>query len=299
MAEHLTVTPSGFEIVFEDGEKDPQTGKGKKRCYTVNGDKLPSVTTVLGMLDKPGLKWWAEELGVAGAIELARDGGLPVKVETALGQMARRGLRHFQVSEQKADRGKLSHEDLVKFFAGEALPSLDQYPEDQRGFVRGLASFLADARPQIHASELMVASVEHGFAGRLDSQGTFGAKRLPDGCLLPRGLGQIDLKTHDKLPRTKPSKTHPAGQLRTPYPEHLLQVGMYEVATRESGYDETAWQGIVRIDAEGNYDFCCSWLEPESVLALVPAYRVFKEAGARVKTERDTLPVGLGEAVAA
>lgn len=324
MAEHLTVTPNGIGILFEDGEKDPETGKGKKRCYKVaplevaraasdlaeetehwmdqvrlRGEKYPSVTTVLGMLDKPGLIWWSERLGVEGCIELARAGGLPLDPDAALGQLTRHGLRHFQVSEQKAQRGHLSHGDLVKFFRGEPLADMDRVPEDQRGFLRGMAAFLADARPKVHRSEFMVASVEHGFAGRPDSQAEFGAHTLPSGQRLPRGLGQVDVKTHDRLPRTKPSKTHPLGQLKTPYPEHLLQVALYEVGTRECGFDATDWQGILRIDAEGNYDFTCSWLAPERALALLPAYTVFREAGARVKTEADSLPVGLGEKVAA
>jgi hypothetical protein len=290
---HETITPSGITIEFEDGAPDPETGKSKRRAYLVNGQKLPSVTTVLGMLDKPGLIWWSERLAVEGCIQLARDGGLPINPDAALGQLTRQKLRHFQVSEQKASRGNLSHEDLIRFFAGEPPPPLDQIAEDQRGFPQGLAAFLADARPKIHRSEFMVASIEHGFAGRPDSQVSFGATRLPNGQKLPQGLGQLDLKTHDRLPTTK------AGSLKTPYPEHLLQVALYEVGTRECGYDETAWQGILRIDGEGKYDFTCSWLPPERALDLLPAYRVFKDAAARVKTDADTLPVGLGLEVVA
>jgi hypothetical protein len=313
MAEHLQITPAGVGILFEDGEKDLESGKGKKRCYTIaqlpmdattrstevmayvreNGQQLPSVTTVLGMLEKPGLMWWSEKLAVAGCIELARDGGLPLKTEAALGQLTRHGLRHFQVSEQKAERGKLSHEDIVHLAAGRTLPPLSEYPEDQRGFIQGLASFLADYRPSIEASELMVASLEHGFSGRLDVIGTLGVKTQPNGRPAPRGRGQIDLKSHDELPRTK------GGKLKTPYPEHQLQVGLYEVGYRESGYEPTDWRAIVRVDSHGNYDFTVSWIEPERAPLLLPVFRLFRDAGSRVKTDNDTMPVGLGQEVAA
>jgi hypothetical protein len=294
MAEHTTVTPSGFKIVFEDGEPDPVTQKSKRRSYLIDGQKLPSVTTVLGMLDKPGLMWWSERLAVEGCIELARRGGLPLNPDAALGQLTRNGLRHFQVSEQKADRGHLSHDDLVQFAAGRKLPDLDTYAADQRGFIQGVAGFLADYRPRIVESELMVASVKHGFAGRLDSLGELGIKTQPNGLPAPKGLGQIDLKSHDKLPRTK------AGTLKTPYPEHLLQVGLYDVGARESGYPQAQWRAILRVDQEGNYDFTVSWIEPDRCLALLPAYSLFKDAASRVKQPTDTVPVGLGlEPVAA
>jgi hypothetical protein len=295
---HETITPSGFSICFEDGLPDPETGKSKKRSYLVNDEKLPSVTTIIGMLDKPGLIWWSEKLATEGCIALAQDGGLPTDVDGALGQLTRRKLRHFQVSEQKAARGNLSHQDFVHLAAGRELPPLDAYSEDQRGFVQGVAAFLADYRPTIVQSELMVASLRHRYAGRLDLHATLGITTQPNGMPAPRGLGQIDLKTHDKLPRTKPSKANPEGRIKTPYPEALIQVGLYEVASRECGYDPTAWQGIVRVDAQGNYDFTVSWLGPETALALLPAYDLFRSVGARVKTEGDMLPVGLGEPAA-
>ena len=299
MALHETTTPSGISIVFEDGLPDPVTEKSKQRCYLVNGQKLPSVTTILGMLDKPGLIWWSEKITAEGCIELAREGMLPLQTDAALGQLASRQLRHFQVSEKKAERGKLSHEDLVHLAAGEALPGLDTYPGEQRAFARGLSGLMADLRPTIHESEQMVASVEHGFAGRPDMVVTLGAEHLPDGSLLPPGRGLLDLKTHDKMPRTKPSQTYPKGNLKTPWPEALLQVGLYEVARRESGYEATDWQGVIRVDAEGFADFTVSWLEPERALDLLPAFRLFKDAGSRVKQATDQLPVGLGPAVAA
>lgn len=294
---HETLTPSGIAIEFEDGKPDPATGKTRRRSYLVNGERLPSVTTILSILDKPGLVWWSERLTAEGCIELARDGELPTDVEGALGGLARRQLRHFQIKDQKAERGTLSHGDLVHLAAGRALPPLDAYPEDQRGFVRGLAAFLADYRPEIERSELMVASPDHGFAGRLDLHARLGTAVQPNGMSPPGGLGQIDLKTHDRLPRTKPSKADPQGRVKTPYPEHLIQIGLYEVASRECGYAPTDWQGVVRVDAKGNYDFTVSWLEPESALAVLPAYNLLRSVAARVKTEGDTLPVGLGWAV--
>jgi hypothetical protein len=38
--------------------------------------EVPSVTTVLGILDKPGLPWWGMKIGVEGVLELVRRGRL-------------------------------------------------------------------------------------------------------------------------------------------------------------------------------------------------------------------------------
>jgi hypothetical protein len=297
---HEHTTPAGVLIAFEDGEPN-EAGARKRRCYYVNGEKprRGSVTGILDMLDKPGLKWWSEGLAVEGCIQLARDGGLPLSKEAALGRLTQEGLRHFQVSEKKADRGKLSHEDLVRFALGEAPRPLSSYPVEDQGFIRGVSSMLADLRPEIALSEYMVASVEHGYAGRPDMQAVITAARLPDGTPAPRGVGLLDLKTVDKFPRSQPSKTYPLGNVKTPYPENLHQLGLYEVAGVEAGYPRTDYRAVVRVSADGEWDLTVSWLEPEMSLALLPAFDAFKAASQRVKRATDQLPVGLGEPVAA
>jgi hypothetical protein len=294
MARHETITSSGISIVFEDGEPDAN-GRSKRRCYLVDGEKLPSVTTILGMLDKPGLPWAAEKLTVAAAIELAREGELPVNVMGALSRMGARGLRFRQIWDQKAERGHLSHADLIALMLGEEVRPLSEFLPEERGFIQGGASWVADFRPVVHEHEQMVASVKHGFAGRPDFTATLGIKTLPDGSPAPRGVGLFDVKTSEEFPRTKPSKTHPDGQVRTPYPENLAQVGLYEVARRECGYAPTDYRAIVRLDSHGNYDLTVSWREPEDALRLLPAYEEYRACSQRVKTAADQRPVGFDQ----
>jgi hypothetical protein len=295
MAEHLTVTPSGIGILFEDGEKDPETGKGKRRCYTVGrielavaassvkeerenwkdqvrtrGEKLPSVTTVLGCLDKPGLMYAAEKLAVAGAIELAAGGELPLYVDAALSRMKSRERRFFQVWGKKADRGTLAHEDLVSVVAGGEIRELSSYSNDEQGFIRGVSAFAADWRLDVVDQELMVASVEHGYAGRLDLRAR--THRIP-------GLGLWDLKTTESLPRYK------GGEVKPPYPEHMAQLAGYELAARESGYGETDYQAVVRVDASGAYDMTVSWADQGCFLAFLGAYRALRGLSSRPKAE--------------
>lgn len=263
---HETITPAGIAIEFEDGLPDPETGKSRRRAYTVNGEKLPSVTTVLGCLDKPGLTYAAEKLAVEAAIDLARAGELPVQVDAALSRMKARDMRFFQVWRRKADRGTLAHEDLVALASGAQPREMDTYTPEERGFIRGVSAWVADWRPEVVDQELMVASVEHGFAGRLDLRAR--THKLP-------GLGLFDLKTTESLPRYK------AGDVKPPYPEHLAQLAGYEVAARESGYGETDFQAVVRVDSTGAYDVCVSWADEGCFLAFLGAYRALKGLGKR------------------
>lgn len=262
MAEHLTTTPSGIEILFEDGLPDPETGKAKRRQYLCNGEKLTSVTTVLACLDKAGLKYAAEKLGVEGAIELAQRGELPMNVDGALSRMKSEGLRFWQRWAAKADRGAVAHEDLVGLVTGQATPELDSYPPDSRGMIQGVSGWVADDRPTITEAEVMVASIEHRFAGRHDLFGTlpaYGDRRL-----------LLDLKTTAKLPRYK------GGGIKPPYPEMLLQLAGYEIARRESGYEPSDLQGVLRVDAEGAYDLFVTVVDPASFLAVLGAYNALR-----------------------
>jgi hypothetical protein len=268
---HETTTPSGLVIAFEDGEPDPETGKGKRRCYTVNGDKLPSVTTVLGVIDKPGLQWAAEKLTVAGCVALARRGELPQHPDAALGKLGHEGLRFRQVWDQKAQSGSLAHEDLVALAAGDAtLRDLADLSDVERGHARGVSAWYADYRPEVVDQELMVASVEHGFAGRLDMRAT--TFKLP-------GLGLWDLKTTDELPRFK------NGRVKPPYDEHLWQVEAYEVAARESGYGESDYRAVLRVDANGEYDVTVSWVSAAGFLSALQLY-LHKRATTSTRPER-------------
>lgn len=260
---HTTVTPSGYSIEFEDGEPDPTTGKTRRRAYTVNGEKLVSVTTVLGCLDKPGLKYAAEKLGVAGAVALAKDGRLPATVDGALSRMKSEDLRFWQIWGKKSDRGTLAHEDLVKLATGTPLPPLDDLEPEQRGFAQGVAGWYADARPVAIEQEAMVASVEHGFAGRPDLYCT-----IP--TLHPTARFLLDLKTTEELPRDRYEN------VKAPYPEHLLQLAGYEVARVESGYEPSDYQAVLRVDASGATDLFVTVVDPALFLGVLGAYKALK-----------------------
>lgn len=263
MALHEKVTPSGITIAFEDGEPDPQTGKSRRRAYTVNGEKFVSITTALGCLDKPGLVYGAEKVTVQACIDLAQDGDLPVTVDGALSRMKARDLRFWQVWRAKADRGTVSHADFVKLVMGEEPGDLDDFPPEQRGFIRGLSTLYADEQPVVEEAEQMVASVEHGYAGRPDLFGVWPKRHPTAKCL-------TELKTTETLPRDK------HGNVKPPYPEHLLQLGGQELARRECGYEPSDYQAVLRVDSTGATDLFTTVVDPAAFVAVLGAYRALK-----------------------
>jgi hypothetical protein len=265
LAEHTTTTPSGLTIVFEDGLPGPD-GKSRRRSYTVNGQKLPSVTTVLNCLDKPGLVIWGEKIGLAGAIALAQEGNLPAYLDAALSAMQARNLRSFQASKKAADRGTLSHEDLLAIVTGEKPADLNGVPINQHGFLRGVAAFVSQHRPEALDAETMVASVEHGFSGRYDLRARL---RGVD------GIGLLDLKTTEQLPRYKNLAVRP------PYDENLLQVEGYDIASVESGYGKSDYRAIVRVDSKGDWDLTISWAAHDDFLAALRLYQHLRELSDR------------------
>lgn len=166
MAEHLTTTPSGIEIVFEDGLPD-ENGKKKRRRYTVDGAQYPSVTTVLGVMAKDGLQWAAEKLTVEAMLELARNGVdlEQLDVDKALAVAQQLEIRFDQVWKGKAEIGTAMHE----------LPLSTWLPHFE-----------------VLQNEEMVASKHHGFAGRFDYFGQYKGR-----------LVRLDIKTTETIDRYK------------------------------------------------------------------------------------------------
>ena len=230
-------TPVGVTIAFEDGEPD-ESGQAKRRCYRVNGEKLPSVTTVTGQFEKPGLQWAAEKLTVAGCVALAHDGELPLDVMGCLSRLRARGLRFRQIWDRKAERGHLAHGDLVAYATGGELPDILSVPPEERGFLQGVAAFQSDHAPEVLYSELIVASPRYGFAGRLDSLLRLRGRD---------GVGLLDLKTTESIPR------YADGSPKPPYLENILQVSGYHMAAIESGYPAADWAAVLRVEASGEY----------------------------------------------
>lgn len=214
--DRVELLPNGEVVFYSDAShrywhlEQGTEGKrpGKRTLY--------SVTSVLKVLDKPGLLSWVYDVTLE-------------------------GRKYWEVRNEASTRGTSVH-DAGQHLAdtGEA-PDLSKFPEDDRPFVQALARAWLALRPQVIATEVIVASLEHGFAGRFDLLADVDGAR----CL-------IDYKTGRRV-----------------YPvEQFAQLAAYELAGTESGHPPTDRQLIVRLGENGSFEVAESCASAADFLAI-------------------------------
>lgn len=136
------------------------------RSYTVNNIEWPSVTTVLGLLDKgEALLQW----GVNCALSYVREHALTEDWETVL-LMAKSNWR--EARDEAADIGKEIHE-LIKVYIRHGRDAVGSYrPEVENGFLAFLQWEFDNGIEWLEA-EKQVFDPVHGYAGTLDAKCRF------------------------------------------------------------------------------------------------------------------------------
>lgn len=292
------VTPSGLEVRYA---VEPKRKYEVRQAPTSEHDipdesdgwmEVPSVTTVLEVLDKPALSWWGMTVGAEGVLTLHNMGllrsvplgqqrilacagpvgegtGLVVAgVEQVVDLLNTHKLTVNHVKRAAGERGQAVHDALEVWANDGTLPDPEMYPPEEQGYVQGLLAFLQDvpsAEPV--ASEVMVGSVEHGFAGRYDLRfRTTETHRVvkhrtpvrgPQYAELPMGLYLADLKTSKDVYATS----------------HFRQLEAYEGASIECGYEPTDGRGVIHVSREGYYKFVRSKASFEDFLAVLAVWR--------------------------
>jgi hypothetical protein len=283
------LTPSELEIFYQAGPKrlyrirDIADPTGQIIYHDVAGTddpdfpwiEVPSVSTVLDVLEKGGLSWWGMKVGIAGALcttaqeELLNDWpGLDgPEVDVIVKRLQAANLDVNKVRDKAADRGTNVHSALESWVESSVTPNPDLFPENERGYVQGLVAFINDAHPHPLHSELMVASTE-GFAGRfdllanLDFAGSVVTKTYPKRAPIRSdvsGAWLLDLKTSKDV-----------------YPSYHLQLAAYRQAMTECGYGEADHAGVVRVTADGRYELVESTATFEDFLHVLRTYHVVK-----------------------
>jgi hypothetical protein len=166
---------------------------GKERNTTVRDARernlVPSVTTILGIIAKPGLNTWLQQQVLLAALTLPRIAG-----ETEENWLERVMSDSKSTGRDAMDRGTQMHGVLERYYSGER----DDYPRyvDQ-----------VDAAIQIHFGQGQQWEAERSFA-----HGGFGGKV----DLIAENI-VIDFKSKDKLDKV------------VPYHEQLMQLAAYRV----------------------------------------------------------------------
>jgi len=163
---------------------------------------LPSVTTIIGILDKPQLTKWKMRETAKAALNVP-----PPQGEEPLDRFADRAIEHAmsQVGEA-ADLGSRIHTAIENLMRGSA----EQAPADLIPYVKPVVKWMREKGIRVTHSEIVLVNPIHGFAGRVDSLFTWGPVDAPN-------MGILDFKTK----KTKPDEKVEA------YDEHTLQLAAY------------------------------------------------------------------------
>lgn len=269
--------PKALNIVYDD----------EKHKYTVNGDVFPSVTTILdAVTPKPALTWWGFRVGLAAAVELARDGLLPygelvgghdehqrivdgdpsdgfshvmgtgsrAKNKTLIEMLAQQNdLDPNKVKGRAAFRGTGVHEALNVLGLG-GTPDIESMPENQRPYALALNRWWLDqADMNVRLMEQAVASLEHTYAGRFD-------------LLYETNAGQLvlaDLKTSKEV---RPDSNY-------------RQLMAYKLAWEEMGGRKVDRIEIILCKPDGNYAVydATPKITPEIWQATMTAYKAVQD----------------------
>lgn len=241
-------TPSGLELYYQPKRDDPP----QRRLYRVNGLEVPSVTTILKIIDEPGaLIWWGQGIGVEGTLKLILEGACAPDAtkDEVVDLLTQHKISVNHRRDEASTRGTNVHAALEFWCETGTVPQWDDFPETESGYVKGVAELLGalgDAVEDIEA-EVMVGSLEHQFAGRCDL--TFRLtrsvelvtrvypKRKPKIEEIPAGRHRWDLKTSKNV-----------------MPKHHLQNEAYEEGAIECGYAATDHRAIAHVTADGRYE---------------------------------------------
>jgi hypothetical protein len=171
------------------------------RYYTIDGKKVPSVTTILNVINKPQLIPWAvrttrdyikQELFAFKRADSLKDLDLD-------GLLAKSAKEHDRVRNAAADKGIAVHSSIASYVGAKSNVA------NNDPAVIAFRDWQESSQFVPIASERLVFSQEHGFAGTADLIGTLNDK-----------LALLDIKTG-----------------RGVYPEYKLQLAAYAVAWGE------------------------------------------------------------------
>jgi hypothetical protein len=242
------------------------------RYFLHHGDErrpVPSVTSILKVLDKGALLRWAEAKGAEGAARLARLGELEgVPDEEAIDVVRLFGFGADAARDSGASRGSLVHHMQQSYIDTGLPPKLSDFDPEYRGYVQGYCRWLVDASPEPVCCERIVGSHKHGYAGTLDMAAVV---TLVDATGRRRGLALADIKTNARA---------------AVYPEHWLQLLGYRTAWEES--TGTDVDGLVVV-ALGPGGLCRPSLVTASAiewLNVLNAYRAMETVKRLMKDEQ-------------
>lgn len=196
-----------------------------KHSYYFEGKRIPSVTTILSIINKPALIAWAANMAADSFKEAMKAGVAYDELQINELYLNAKGA-HRKKKTDAGDIGTFTHkwvEDWIKGKAPEA-PVNEGLRESTERFLK----WQKEHDVKFLSSEQVIYSKKYGYTGTLDFICQYEGKLI---------LG--DLKTSNGI-----------------YPEMWLQTAAYRQA-REEEFPAEKYQGqaIIRIGKDGTFDF--------------------------------------------
>lgn len=183
--------------------------------YFKDGRAYVSVTHVLGVIDKPALRYWfGEQVYYA----MVKDPTLDKKTALAA---------PHAVSDKAKNRGSTIHSIVEAYKKGVRLDT-KTIPEEFRGYAQAFYKWAESMDITVLAQEKTIFSEAHQYAGTLDLLVKHNGKKE---------IWVIDVKTGKGI-----------------YPEAFMQIAAYKNALEENGQPVNG-AGIVLLNESGEYTF--------------------------------------------
>ncbi len=160
-------------------------GSGERATTLRDARRLglyPSVTSILGILAKPGLEKWKLNQVALATLRSPKD-----EAESEDYWCNRVRNAAFEQVEQAADLGTMIHGALELAMAGDA------YDPELRVYVEPVMEWKRETGLQIVEREIRLVNETHGFAGTADVMFRYGEN----------GIGILDYKTRKTKPKEK------------------------------------------------------------------------------------------------
>lgn len=196
-----------------------------KHAYFYEGEKVPSVTTILSVIAKPALINWSANMA-ADYFKAQIAPGISYD-EIQLNTIWKEAKSaHYKKKVETGDIGTFVHNWVENYIKGidQPVPTNDGLRESTERFLK----WQTDHKVKFLASEQVVYSRVHNYSGTLDFICTIGGRLV---------LG--DLKTSSGI-----------------YDEYWLQTAAYRQArTEEYPQEKYVGQAIIRIGRDGDFEF--------------------------------------------
>jgi hypothetical protein len=147
-------------------------GRGREYVWPSTGERFPSVTTILGALNKPALVGWGIKSVAEGAV--ARHDELAAMLASDGPDATIRWLKGLPYGDRDraADLGSTVHAAIEGLILGSEV----EWPTSTQAHRIQFDRFLAAYEPTFEASEATVYSRTHGYAGTLDFIASIGGR---------------------------------------------------------------------------------------------------------------------------